>query len=635
MRRFSSSLLMFFGALLALIALGGPAHAAGDNTLSSSNPTAGETITTPPTQIQLRFTLPVGGNEAVAQMGLVLTCESKIVNLGPPQLASDGVTVSAALTQIPPNGSCSVTWSLPDGSEGSFSFTSATQATTTSITPGDTIPQPTIPGVPGPEPETPLRLDGIIGLLRWLSYIGVSALFGGLIFIRFAWPEGDEYQITERYFRLMSIATIAFLYLQMSMVVARDTEGSLLGSLIPTEWSALFDSNAGRALLVRFIAVLGMSYFAWVTSRIQEQAYVAVSSVVLALSMLSYGFDRAEGRVVALGVIMSILHVASTSIWVGSILIVWRVVLHGPGEVDLVYALQAWRRMFVPLTAVMIATGVVQVWRLDGISLINSGHGRVVLLKILLVGLLLFVAMAIRQFIRRALANARSLNERVVWRLTRPAGVELTLSIIILATSSWLLAMRPPYVVPRDTGPKVDYAIVNDMVGDDDFRVRMSVTPGNTGANQVLVELFGPSRVQNFVITMTPANPEFPGYTFYVPLTRPGAALVGPDTGLKLAAPGEWTVKVNAVSTIGDLPELTSTFVIADGVTVTTVPNAASSATTLPTETTTATTPVATTTPATTVAPAAPATTAPAAPAATTPPTPATTPATDAPAPAG
>lgn len=623
MRRISSSLLVFFGALFALVALGAPAHAAGDNTLSSSNPTAGETITAPPTQIQLRFTLPVGGDAAVAQMGLVLTCESKIVNLGPPQLASDGVTVSAALTQIPPNGSCSVTWSLPDGSEGSFSFTSATQATTTSVAPGDSIPQPTIPGVPGPEPDTPLRLGGVIGLLRWMSYIGVSALFGGLLFIRFAWPEGDEYQITERYFRLVSVITIVFVYLQMAVVVARDTDGSLIGSLVPTEWSVLFDSNGGRALLVRFVAVIGMSYFAWITARIQEQAYVAVSSVVLALSMLSYGFDRAEGRAVVLGVVMSVLHVASTSMWVGSILIVWRVVLHGPGEIDLVYALQAWRRMFVPLTVLMVVTGVVQVWRLDGISLINSGHGRVVLLKTVLVGVLLFVAMATRQFIRGALTRARSLNERIVWRLHRPAGVELAVSVIILALSSWLLAMRPPYVVPRDTGPKVDYAIVNDMIGEDDFRVRLSVTPGNIGANQVLVELFGPARVQNFIITMTPSNPEFPGYTFYVPLTRPGAALVGPDTGLKFAAPGEWTVKVNAVSTIGDLPELTSSFVIADGVTVTTVPNAASSATTVPTTTVpTATVPA--TVPATTVPPAnAPATVAPTVPAATDPAAPA------------
>ncbi|MEY2966370.1 MAG: hypothetical protein RLY50_420, partial [Actinomycetota bacterium] len=128
------------------------------------------------------------------------------------------------------------------------------------------------------------------------------------------------------------------------------------------------------------------------------------------------------------------------------------------------------------------------------------------------------------------------------------------------------------YILPPDTGPRINYAIVNDMAGNDDFRVRLSVTPGNTGANQVLVELFGPARVQNFTIAFTPANPDFPGYTLFVPLTRPGAALVGPEAGLAFNAPGEWTARVTAVSTVGEMPELTSTFVIADGVTVTTVP---------------------------------------------------------------
>ncbi|MFM9226017.1 MAG: hypothetical protein ACKOQ1_05240, partial [Actinomycetota bacterium] len=116
----------------------------------------------------------------------------------------------------------------------------------------------------------------------------------------------------------------------------------------------------------------------------------------------------------------------------------------------------------------------------------------------------------------------------------------------------------------------------------------------------------GPERVQNFIITLTPTNPDFPGYTFYVPLTRRGAALIGPDVGLKLNAPGQWNVSVKAVSTIGDLPELTSSFVVADGVTVTTVPRAGSDPsspdTTVPPAATT-TAPGTTTVPGTTVAP--------------------------------
>lgn len=583
MRKFVRFILLLLGAIAALAT---PAGAEGQNTLESSNPAAGETVTLAPTQLQLRFAQPVGGAEAVAQMGLVLTCESKITNLGPPQLATDGVTVSAALTQVPDNGTCEVQWQLPDGSQGSFSFVSATQPTTTSVAPGDTVPTPTIPGVPGPETASEPRLGGPIGLMRWLVYVGVSALFGGIVFLKVAWPEGVEYGVTERYFRIVSITTIAAMVVHIALVVSRGSGAGILPSFIPTNWGELFDSTDGRALFIRFAAVCGLAWFVWITERVFEETYVAMSTILLILSMVTYGFDRASGRYVLVGIIVAILHVAATSFWVGSALVVWRVILHGPGEEDLVHALRGWSRIATPLTIAVVVSGAALTWRLDGLSLINSGHGRLVIAKLLITAMLIFVSAAVRQFIMRALSRAKSLNERAVLRLKRPVSIELSLSVIVLAASSWLVSMRPPYILPKYDGPTIDYAIVNDMIGDDDFHVTLSVTPGNVGANQVLVELFGPERVQNFVITFTPENPDFPGYTFFVPLTRRGAALIGPEAGLKLNAPGQWNISVKAVSTVGDLPELTSSFVIADGVTVTTVARSGSRPTTPVSDTT-------------------------------------------------
>jgi hypothetical protein len=328
--------------------------------------------------------------------------------------------------------------------------------------------------------------------------------------------------------------------------------------------------------------------------------------------MMSYGFDRATGRAVVLGIVVAILHMAFTAMWVGSVSIIWRVILHGPGKGDLVDALRGWARLVNPLTIGIVLTGFIQVWRIDGISLINSGHGRVVILKVLLVSAMLIVSAAIRQFILRGMERAKSLNEKVVYRLKRPVGIELSLSIVVLAASSWLMAMRPPYVLNRDTGPRVEYAIVQDMTAKDDFHVRLSITPGDVGANRILIELFGPSRIQNFKITLVPTNPNFSGYTINVPITRPGGALVAQDAGLLLRAPGEWTATVTGVTTIGDLTPMTTTFTIADGTTVTTEPKQGlkKSTTTIAVATTTtsvapvpATTTVAPTTTSTTTVP--------------------------------
>ncbi|NBR67957.1 MAG: hypothetical protein EBT79_11945, partial [Actinobacteria bacterium] len=201
----------------------------------------------------------------------------------------------------------------------------------------------------------------------------------------------------------------------------------------------------------------------------------------------------------------------------------------------------------------------------DGLSLVNSGHGRMILLKSLVVGLLVFVSAAVRAFIMQRLRKATNLDDRMVARLKRPVGVELSLSIAVLAASSVLMSMRPPYVLPREKGPKDQYAIVQDMTGADDFRVRVSVTPGNVGNNRLLVELFGPERIQNFTVSLTPANPSFSGYRVFVPITRPGAALLTEETGMKLLAPGDWTIKVEGTTTTGELTPLTGSFVVAAG----------------------------------------------------------------------
>ena len=570
MRRLSA----FFVAIFSVLALmSGVAHAAGDNTIASSSPAAGEVVNLAPTQLQLQFTKPVGGDTAIAAMGLVLTCDGKITNLGPPQLGADGVTVSAALTQILGNGTCTVTWSLPEGSTGSFTFTSNTQPTTSISTNSVPTTEVTIPGLPGSEKvETGPRLGGAVGLMRWVSFFFVAALFGGLIFIRNLWPEGVEYSIAEKYIRQVGIGAAVSLVLLAGVMTAQQTGGGILGSLSPTSWGPIAESFAGKALLVRIAVVLGLIYLSWITEQIFDETQSTFVVPLLAVLMISYGFDRYSGRMVMVGALIAALHMAFISMWVGSSAIVWRVILHGPGDIDLLHALRGWSRINGLMTTGIVATGFVQVYRIDGISLVNSGHGRVVLLKTLMTAGLIFVNAGIRLFIRQGLQRSRSLNAKAVYRLKGPVGIELSLSVLVLALSSWMMSMRPPYVLLSEKSSGIEYAIMQDMKGEDDFHVRLSITPGNVGPNRVLVELFGPKRIQNFVVDFVPANPNYSGYTLNVPLTRPGAALMQEEPGMKFMAPGLWTATIRGVTTIGKIGPLTTSFVIADGSTVTTVP---------------------------------------------------------------
>jgi len=582
---------LLFLLLLPVLGFGSFAQAAGgNNVVLSTNPAEGETVSVPPTQVQMVFQNALGGQENVDKMGLSLACDGKLTGLGKPTLAADGVSVSVPLTQIPAAGRCTVSWSLPDGSTGTFSFTNATVTSTTIAggTPGTTgtdgTTATTVPGAESGEVVAePARLGGPIGLLRTLAFLTLSALVGGLALIVLAWPEGVEYALTERYFRIMAIASVVIMVLLVSLSAAQANETSFVSGLNPADWFSIADTARGRALLLRLILTFVVAAIAWLPARVLDPATQFPSLVVLFLMVASFGFDRTGGRLALIGAIVGIAHMLFVMMWTGGALLISRVVLNGPGERDLLDALRAWARIGSPLMVAIIGTGLFQVWRLDGTSILNSSHGRLIIVKTLVVVLLVMVEFAVRQFIMKRLHRARVLPSRAVARLQRPATVQLALSVVILGMSSWLLTMRPPYVQPEERTDATEYAVTQRLTSEDGFDVTVSLSPGTIGPQEVLVELFKPARIQQFQVRFIPADPTINGLVINVPLRRPGAAKVSIDSGFGIPTVGQWRVEVSGTTTTGDLGTLRANFQITDGsaaptanaVTDTTAPGAA------------------------------------------------------------
>jgi len=564
---------LLFLLLLPILGFGSFAQAAGgNNVVLSTNPAEGETVSVPPTQVQMVFQNALGGQENVDKMGLSLACDGKLTGLGKPTLAADGVSVSVPLTQIPAAGRCTVSWSLPDGSTGTFSFTNAAVTTTTLAggTPGTTgtdgTTATTVPGVDNGEVVTePARLGGPIGLLRALAFLTLSALVGGLALIVLAWPEGVEYALTERYFRIMTIASVVIMVLLVSLSAAQANESSFVSGLNPAEWFSIADTARGRALLVRLVLTFFVAAVAWLPARVLDPATQFPSLVILFLMVATFGFDRTGGRLALIGAIVGVAHMLFVMMWTGGALLISRVVLNGPGERDLLDALRAWARIGSPLMVAIIGTGLFQVWRLDGPSILNSSHGRLIILKTLIVVLLVMVEFAVRQFIMEKLSRARVLPSRAVARLQRPATIQLALSVVILGMSSWLLTMRPPYVQPEDRTDATEYAVTQRLTSEDGFDVTVSLNPGTVGPQEVLVELFKPARIQQFQVRFIPADPTINGLVINVPLRRPGAAKVSIDSGFGIPTVGQWRVEVSGTTTTGDLETLRANFQITDG----------------------------------------------------------------------
>ena len=581
-----------FSALAGLIGLGmivgffgsiANASVSGQNQLSSSNPAANQVVSVPPTQLQLVFQNPLANPEVVTAMGLSLACNGTLVGLGVPQLGTDFKTVSAALTQIPPSGLCTVSWALPDKSLGSFSFTSAVEIQTTiagategaNATSG-TPSAPTIIGETIEQQEAGPRVGGVLGLLRVLEYLLMSALFGGIALIVTAWPEGPTYGVTLRYMRLVWIACAINMFFVLVLSTMRAESQGFVASMNPFGWFGALDTGSGAILILRFVLILACGWVAMNPERINDPASQFLAASILISMISTLGLSRLGQDVALFSYVLGIIHAISMAYWIGGLLLLSRVVLIGPGTSDLVSAVRAFAKQAMWAFGVTAFTGALLVYLLDGSSIFTSGHGRIGVLKVIFVSVMVFITLLLKNFVAQRLLDGDNLSGRMAWRLRRAVSVELVFALVALMFTSWMVATTPPKAKAEVRTSSAIYSFREELKNDR-FHVVILLTPGVTGTNAMRIELIEPRRINNFAVKMVPQAIGYSGIQINVPLTRPGAAIVAGDGSFILNAPGIWNIEISGTTTTGDLTPLATTLAVTqapDAQTTTTLPTA-------------------------------------------------------------
>jgi copper transport protein len=559
---------------------------AGNNEVISSNPAANQVVDVAPTQIQMVFRDPLASPEAGAEVKLVLACDGTLVGLAAPQLGADLKTVSVALTQIPPPGLCTVSWSLPDGSVGSFSFTSAIATETTVAGDATAIPDDgeTVAVIGEVVPErsgSGPRVGGILGLLRIFEYLLVASLFGGLMIVLLAWPEGIEYGVCLRFFRLTWMLAVLVLYLVVVITAMRQTDAGFAASLNPFSWLSSLNYGSGYVLLLRFALVVGAVWVAFKPDRIFDPSFQVPSITLITLMMATYGLTRIGQNVPLLTYVFGIAHVLAIGLWIGALALLSRAVLAGPGDEDLVHAVRGVARLTTPLIVAASFTGVVQVYLLDGFSIFTTGHGLLNVFKVIVVSVMVWIALMLKVFTNSRLSRERELSGKMAWRLRRAVSVELIIGVVALGLTSWMVPMRPPQANASVSTPSVTYAFREELQNDR-FRVIVSLTPATTGTNAMRIELLEPSRINNFIVKLIPQEPGYAGISITMPIKRRGAVIVPGDGTLNFNVPGVWSIEITGATTTGELIPLATTVTIIEALTpATTVPTESAPATTV------------------------------------------------------
>lgn len=520
----------------------------------ASSPADGDALAVSPPSISVTFNLALG-----SAVTMIVNCNGAQMAVPSARTSADQFSIVLDLSTTPlPAGNCGVEWSAQalGGSiqSGKVAFKIA-QATVTATTTTQTTvaPQSTAPAAPAVIVD-PAAMKGPLVLARLFSSFGLAVLFGALVLIAVAWPEGVEYVVTIRFLRSAWIVALAGTVAVVACLTAQLNGKGFSASLSPTSWKDLSDTIPGKAALARLLFCGAAGWVAIRPERAIDPTTQLPALALPGLAVVTLGISRTGGELELIGYVAGAAHVLAMAVWFGGLVLLARVVLSGPGQEDLVHATRGFGRLATPALAITVLTGVVQMYRLDIGYLTNRTHGQVLILKVLAVAAVIFVGVTTRQFIRARLTRVDVLSSALAKRLSRAVGMEALGGALILLLTSWLLALQPGKLADAGNGPSnyafrkqfVDAKATND--------VTVFVTPALVGPNAVFVKLAKPvSAVTAFTVTFSPpADQVVPSVVLTPSLLEAGSASLPLSEGVPLNAPGAWTMTVSILTAQGE-----------------------------------------------------------------------------------
>lgn len=565
-----------FTAVLGALAVGSAARAGTDAeliTLVSTKPVDGAVLTAAPSEIVLTFAerLP-----AIEPPSVQLQNESReLINIG------DAVTIKnrTALRVIVnepnglPAGKYTFTWLIrpTNGKDVADKFTfelRAPDAATddTGATGTDSSGSGTT-ATPKADTEGLGLLKssyytGLLGTLgRLLGYLGLAALFGGVLLIALAWKDGVEYVLTVKHLWLAWGAGVVGSLLTVATAAADVSGISIARGLVPTEWSDLLDSTFGKALVIRLFAIVGCAWVAARPEKVTDPSTRLMALGIPAIALATYGWSRQSAGVSALAIPAGMAHVAAGAAWFGGAALLTRVVLAGPGDRDLVLAIRGFRRIYLPAVLVVLLSGAVQTSIVLGGAgkLTSTTFGRIFLLKIVVVAAMAFIATANRQYARHRLAKARTLDARPAARLRRSVRSEVYAGTIVFLLAAWLAGTSAPGLASDSAATPTGKNIYESTDGSFRAEVKFGKTMVNAKV-ELHFKLLEPESIEDGLITFRPKDGKSTGIA--VPIAGTPNYGFGTDQGFEFKSSGTWIITITGNGPNGPLPTITREFTV-------------------------------------------------------------------------
>ena len=500
--RWRHRLAMALASLLALLAAfwwwAAPEGVAAHANLASADPQPNSELETAPDRVIIWFTEPI--EPALSKIG-VLDATGKQVDEGNSVVDDlNPLVMSVGLSDVP-DGTYTVAWSnvsTIDGHRvrGSFVFA---------------VGQP-LSGAPLEEVEQPLLQSPFAPLLRWLTFLGVLTMVGGLalelLVVRPALLGGRAsaaaraagVALSSRLLLVIWLALAAFLVASVGQLLLLTTithevplwdafTGPLKDTVTATDWGGLWAWRMAAAAAFG-VALAGLRFASDLWQPAVRLLALALGSAALwALALTSHGAATIDIRNLALAA--DFLHLVASAFWVGAI-------FHFALGVPLLGALpDADRReclaLMVPRfsvvaamsVATIVATGVFSAWAQVTVwEAVNTPYGITLIAKIALVLPLLFLGglnlVWVRPRLRRDPASPDWLRRLLIG--------EAVLGVLILVSVGVLTSLEPArQVASRELADERQSLTFSDTVAGD--TIALEVSPARIGSNDLTVTL--------------------------------------------------------------------------------------------------------------------------------------------------
>ena len=434
--------LSILGVLASISALSfNVSSVSAHNTFGESSPSEGQQLTTAPTEWSIVFEKPVPLNSA---SGAVTNGDGTRTTLSVPR---HGATENVIIFDLPAglSGDISTRWRLVgvDGHAISgrvkFSVQQESEPQTSSDLPVFTPPVETESDEQGVPEE-------IRTALRFINFAAI-VLLGGLLFVEIFIAAGALFTQRGKLIALLSAGSLAIIPITQFFTFTSDINFEQKG-LIAASGDAIGLTAGGmhllRAVAGLLLALIVLSIFRSRQLEKPHLVYIGATSVMYLVSLAYVGHSRSQA-LPWLGIPTDVLHTVSISVWLGGLIAIVFVVLP---MVDPEQGLQSFSRFsYIAKRAValIVITGSIQTLRLHGnpLSLFANSHGLLLLLKIALVGFMLWLAYGNEQIVQRfQLSQSGSLTQSRE-RLRRASITELLVGLIVILVTAILVNVTP------------------------------------------------------------------------------------------------------------------------------------------------------------------------------------------------